>query len=203
VPDSAKVKLLFVGRLVKQKGAVYLLRALAKLDPAVLERVELEVIGSGPEEGRLRSLAGELGLGGLVRFSGWVPREQIVSRYQSADIFVLPSFEEGMANVVLEAMACGNAIITTDIYGNRDLVHDKANGLLIPPADPEALAQALTMLISDLTLRRRMAEKSRALAHRHDWAHVAERYLAISERVVSLAGNEFTQTKRVIGLDAE
>src|SRR5207302_5533533 len=101
--DDSRVRLLFVGRLHRQKGLSHLLQAVSRLNPDLMEQVELEFVGSGPDEQNLRSLARDLGLAERVRFSGWVSRSDIVGHYQDADIFAFPSFEEGMPNVVLEA----------------------------------------------------------------------------------------------------
>ncbi len=180
---EGKVRLLFVGRLVRQKGLIYLLQGLARLDPATLRHVEVELAGSGPEGPRLRSLVAELGLQGVVRFAEWVPRGEIASHYQRADAFVFPSLDEGMPNAMLEAMACGLPILATDIRGNNELVQPGVNGILVPPADPEALAGAIHRIVADPSLRRDMGEQSRLLAARHDWSKVAERYLALSEDI--------------------
>jgi glycosyltransferase involved in cell wall biosynthesis len=186
-PDGAPVRLLFVGRLVRQKGLVYLLQSLAQLDPAVRAGVELELVGSGPDEASLRGQAAELGIAGQVHFAGWVAREAIVTHYQQADVFVLPSLDEGMPNVVLEAIACARPIVATDLPGNRELIRGGENGFLVPRADSAALTAALHGLITDAALRRRMGLASRALAECYSWANVADRYLALSEEIVIAA----------------
>ncbi len=184
---NGEVRLLFAGRMARQKGLPDLLQALAPLEPPVLERVSVELVGAGPEEGRVRSLAIQLGLAERVTFTGWVSRSAIVAHYQRAHIFVLPSYDEGMPNVVLEAMACGLPIVATNIRGNREVVSDGENGILVPPGDVEALRGALRDLIMDEGLRLRMGEASRAQALHHDWSRAAERYLAISREIVEAA----------------
>jgi glycosyltransferase involved in cell wall biosynthesis len=183
-PDD-KVKLLFVGRLADQKGLSYLIRALGQLEPAIRQKIEVELVGAGPEEPMLRSMVAELGLENVVRFAGWVPRTDIVSHYQAADVFVLPSLDEGLPNVVLEAMASGHAIIATDITGNRELVRDGVNGLLVPPADPDALANAIRRVVESASLRVAMGRKSRELVGPYSWAHTVDRYLELSQRIVN------------------
>jgi glycosyltransferase involved in cell wall biosynthesis len=183
--SDGKVRLLFVGRLANQKGLTYLLDSLAQLEPEVRARVELELVGNGPEEERLRAQTERLNLGPLVKFAGWVPREEIVKHYQAADVFVLPSIDEGMANVLLEAMACGKAIVATDISGSRDLVHRGKNGLLVPVGDVSALAAALDQIIRDPELCEAMGRKSREIAETYSWARTAGRYLALSEAILT------------------
>ena len=156
------MRLLFVGRLANQKGLDYLVQALAQLREQDRSLVELELVGSGPEE-LLRSMASQLGVAENIIFSGWVPRAEIVKHYQSADLFVLPSLDEGLPNVVLEAMASGNPILATNITGNRELVQPPLNGLLVPPADPAALSSALRKLIENAGMRAEMGRKSREL----------------------------------------
>ncbi|MDQ3930669.1 MAG: glycosyltransferase, partial [Chloroflexota bacterium] len=146
---SETVHLLFVGRLHRQKGLDYLLRGIAALPPNLRQRVQLELVGSGPAEEELRALVGTLCLGTIVRFRGWVPRHEIAPHYAAADIFVFPSFEEGMPNVVLEAMSSGNPVVATDIPGVRELVQSESNGLLVPPANAEAFTAALTRLMNN------------------------------------------------------
>ena len=159
----SNVRLLFVGRFVGQKGLSYLLDAIAALPASAAERVRLALVGSGPDEAALRQQARDLGLASRVQFSGWVPREEIVTHYQRADIFVLPSLDEGMPNVVLEAMACGLPVLATAIRGNTELVRQEVNGLLVPPANVPALSQALARLIADTELRMAMGKQSRWL----------------------------------------
>ena len=182
---DGKVRLLFVGRLANQKGLSYLLESLAQLEPDVRARVVLELVGAGPEEEKLRALAGRLDLGSSVKFAGWVPRENIVKHYQAADVFVLPSLDEGLPNVMLEAMACGKALVATDISGNRELVRDGENGLLVPVGDVSALSAALHRVTCDSELRAAMGRKSRELAAAYSWARTADRYLDLSEAILA------------------
>jgi glycosyltransferase involved in cell wall biosynthesis len=182
--DDDKVRLIFVGRFANQKGLPYLLRSLATFAPSELRKLEVELVGGGPEEERLKALTSELNLSEVVRFPGWVSREEIIARYQRADLFVLPSLDEGMPLVLLEAMACGKPVVGTEISGTRELVQHGANGLLVPPADVDALAQALRTVVADPNLRERMGRKSRALVSNYDWSCIADRYLELSEQML-------------------
>ncbi|HET9494391.1 MAG TPA: glycosyltransferase [Chloroflexia bacterium] len=189
-----KVRFLFVGRLANQKGLNYLLESLARFEPGMLAHVELELVGDGPEEERLRAQAARLGLGSSVKFAGWVAREEIVQHYQAADAFVLPSLDEGLPNVMLEAMACGKALVATDISGNRELVRDGENGLLVPVGDVSALTEALRRVVTNPELRAEMGRKSRNMAAAYSWARTADRYLSLSEAI--LARRSATAEKR-------
>jgi glycosyltransferase involved in cell wall biosynthesis len=86
------------------------------------------------------------------------------SVYQNCNIVTLPSLGEGLPTVLIEAAACGRSIVATDVAGCRDVVTDGVNGLLVPPNQPEALAQAIETLALDPELRRRMGAASRQIA---------------------------------------
>lgn len=182
--EGDRLRLLFAGRLVEQKGVRHILEAAAQLRTGPGVPVEVVVVGAGPEEAALRRLAGALGVAQQVRFAGWVSRAAMPQEYRSADVFVLPSYEEGMANVVLEAMASGLPVVTTDIYGNRDLITDQQEGILIPPGDSRALAGALGALAADAGLRRTMGARARARAEQFAWARTAAAYLELSRSLV-------------------
>jgi glycosyltransferase involved in cell wall biosynthesis len=114
-----------------------------------------------------------------VKFVGWASRSEIPRHYGWADAFVLPSLEEGMSNVVLEALAAGLPVVTTDIYGNRDLIQSGSNGVLVPPADAGALAEAIDLLAESSALVRTLGEGSRASALERCWENVAEQYYRV------------------------
>jgi glycosyltransferase involved in cell wall biosynthesis len=138
--------------------------------------IVLRVVGDGPERAALERQARTLGINGRVEWPGWVSREELPAQYRWADAFVLPSLEEGMANAVLEAFASGLAVVTTDIYGNRGLVADGEQGLLVPPADSHALAAALARLARDPDLAQALAARGRAFAESLSWPHTANGY---------------------------
>jgi glycosyltransferase involved in cell wall biosynthesis len=176
IARSGPVRLLFVGRVVFQKGLDVLLRALAAL-PKQLD-YQLEIIGDGSERAALAIEAARLGLAPRITFAGWCDRAVIAERYRQADLFVFPSRDEGMPNVVLEAMASGLPIVATAIAGNEDLVRECENGHLVPPEDHAALAAVLARLIRESETRQTMGRASRAIVEReYTWARVAACYL--------------------------
>lgn len=168
--------LLFVGRLTHQKAVDHLLAALAALpDPAA---ARLRVVGDGPDRAALEAQAAALGLRDLVRFTGWAGRDELPAIYQDADIFVLPSRDEGMPNVVLEAMAAGLPVAATDVAGTRELVTHGKTGVLTAVGDVAGLAAALAGLIADPERRRGLgaAGRDRVLAD-YSWRSAAAAYL--------------------------
>ena len=104
-------------------------------------------------------MAADLGLAGRVHFLG--QRDDIPDLLAALDIFVLPSHSEGVSLALLEAMAAGLPVIATAVGGLPEVVTDGVNGLLIPPQDPEALAQALARLLDDPALAKKLGENAR------------------------------------------
>jgi len=182
-PDrNGTVRLLYVGRLTYQKGVDVFIQALHKLDSKI--QFEVELVGDGNARRQLETMVQKLGLAERFHFVGWLDRTKLPQRYQQADIFVLPSRDEGMANVILEAMASGLPVIATSIAGNAELVRHGENGLLVTPDDPGRLADALIELMNKVELRQRMGASGRTLVERkYSWSHMAEQYLRIIHSV--------------------
>jgi len=152
------LRVLAVGRLSYYKGFDVLLHALADAPQA-----QLLLIGSGECESALRGLAKRLGIADRVRFAGHVDDAALAQAYAQAQVFCLPSIEraEAFGIVLLEAMRAGVPVIASDIPGSGVLhvVRDGETGLLVPPRDPLALAQALRRLDADVELRARLGQQ--------------------------------------------
>jgi len=160
---AAPLRLLFVGRLVRTKGARDAIRALGLAGdlPAVLD-----IVGDGPDRAACEALTAELGLSGRVRFHGRLPREQVTGCYQAADVFLFPSYREPGGNVVFEAMAHGLPLVVSDIGGPGNVV-DGSCGIRVHPVTPEQyardLAGAITRL-ADPRLRSQLGDGARVRA---------------------------------------
>jgi lipopolysaccharide/colanic/teichoic acid biosynthesis glycosyltransferase/glycosyltransferase involved in cell wall biosynthesis len=144
---------LFVGRLVRYKGAHVLIEAMQGLPAVAL------LVGEGPERSALRQKAGELGLAAKVRFLGEVPSKELAALYQACDLFVLPSVtrQEAFGVVQLEAMSCDKPVISTDLGTGVAWVNQHGEtGLVVPPGDVSALRAAIQQLIAGPALRARM-----------------------------------------------
>jgi sugar transferase (PEP-CTERM/EpsH1 system associated) len=148
-------------RLVPVKDQANLLHAFKRLADDGIEFTGV-IAGEGPLRGELEAQAAALGLQSRVRFLGHVPAIERV--YGSLDIFVLSSKSEGLSNTILEAMASRVAVVATWVGGADELVEDGANGLLVPPEDAAALADAIGWLIRDDDLRQSMAVEGRRRA---------------------------------------
>ncbi len=153
-------RLLCVGRLCPAKGQHILLQACA----ALVERgraFAMVFVGDGPDLPSLRTLCRDLGLDALVTFRGALGQEEVHEEYRRADIFVLPSFAEGVPVVLMEAMAMGKPVVSTRITGIPELIADQVDGLLAVPGDVADLTRQLTRLLDDRTLGERLGLAAR------------------------------------------
>jgi glycosyltransferase involved in cell wall biosynthesis len=169
----------FLGRLVPNKGPDVAILALASAVRSGLD-AHLSFAGDGPERPRLEQLAATLGLGERVRFEGY--QHQPEAWLRDIDVLVRPSTTEGMPLAVLEAMACGVVVIASDVPGNASLLRHGELGLLVPRADPAALAEALCRLSADPSLRMRMRRAALEAAAGFSWDTTTELTLAVLRR---------------------
>jgi glycosyltransferase involved in cell wall biosynthesis len=165
VPSDA-VLAAFVGRLDFQKGADVLIQAVASIRDRC-PRLHLWIVGQGSEERALRQLAVDLQVSDRCHFLGW--QEDVAGLLRAADLFVLPSRWEGMANVILEAMAAGLPVVASHVEGTAELVQPGLTGTLVPPGDPDRLAGAIEALTNDAALRRRWGQLGKN-ALGHEWS---------------------------------
>lgn len=179
--DWETPRLLFVGRIVYQKGLDLLLRALAELRDM---QWSLQIVGDGPSLVRLKDQAAQLGIAGRVSFSGWQARESLPDIYRQATLFVNPSRHEGMPNTVLEAMASGLPVLASRISGNEELVTEQT-GVLVPAEDADALRAALQELLPNAALREQMGAAARKRVEaQYSWSKVAQAYLDLMKSSV-------------------
>lgn len=173
---GSRPAILAVGRFVTYKGFDVLLHAARGLDAVVV------LVGTGPEEARLRALAGP-----DVIFAGRVSDDDLVACYHAAEIFCLPSvtIAEAFGMVLLEAMACGTPLVTTSLPTGVSAVNrDGKTGLVVPPGDVGALREALRALLGDAARRRAMGEAARAVqAAEYGAELMGDRYLKLYEEV--------------------
>lgn len=152
--------LLSVGSLIERKRHDLVIRALTAIPQATLL-----IVGDGPEDKNLKTLAESEGVADRTRFLGAVPHQELASIYSAADVLVLASSREGWANVLLEAMACGTPVVATNVWGAPEVVTAPEAGVLVDEDTPAGIAEAVTRLLSAPPRR----EDTRAYAERFGW----------------------------------
>ncbi len=164
-------RILCVARLVEKKGLDLLLRAVAQLRGRGVG-VTCTVIGEGPERPALERLRAELGLAEAVELAGCLPHEEVIERMRRAEMLVLPcrvtanGDRDALPTVLLEAMACGLACVSTPVGGVAEIIRHRETGLLVPPENPWALAAAVGELLRRPAWRRSLGEAGRRRAER-------------------------------------
>lgn len=188
LPPFPPLRLLFVGRLVERKGLHYLLDALARVRTDT--PVRLDIVGQGPERAGLEAQVRELKLADTVTFHGFVSDQELVERYVDCHAFVLPAVHdrkgdvEGLGVVLIEALSYGRAAIGSRAGGITDIIRHDETGLLVPPGDAEALADAIRALAADPDRVRRLGRQGRAhVQERFGWPTVIGGLTALYERL--------------------
>ncbi len=161
-PADAVPTVLFMGEVGQRKGTWDLVAAIPKVRARV-PTARFRIGGNGDLD-RLRSTIAAQGLGDAVEVLGWVSGPDKLAAFASADILCLPSYQEGLPMSILEAMGCGLPVVATPIAGVPEAVRDQETGLLVPPGDVDALADALVALLDDPGRRRRMGHAGRRRA---------------------------------------
>lgn len=156
---SARV-ILYSGRLTEKKGVHYLLRAFALLNEKH-GNLRLVYCGRGEMEAELKSMVQSMGLSGKVIFAGPIPHHDLAKYYALCDVLAVPSTYENLGLAPLEAMSAGRPVVASDTGGLPEIIRDMENGILVPPADPRSLADALLKLIDDEDLAARFGIEGR------------------------------------------
>lgn len=182
-PDS-KIKILFVGRMIKRKGVEWLIKAI-KLAIEEYQKKEIFCIfvGEGEDCNYFNYMVKTKNLDNFIHFAGNVSNDELITFYKTSDIFVLPSLSEVCPTVVLEAMYTGLPVITTDIPGIRD--HFSEYAILVPPRDPESLAKGIIDLINNRELRDKLSNKGKKyIENKYTWDKVVKEYENIYLRIM-------------------
>lgn len=196
VGDSEKIKhrlkvgnrqcVLFVGRLIPRKGLGYLVEA-AKL--VVKERKEtlFIIVGNGPSKNKLVSDIEEAGLTNNFAFLGDVSEQDLPAVYRCADVFALPSIQEGQGIALLEAQSSAKPVVAFNVSGVAEAVRHGETGLLVKAGSSEELAEALLRILSDSRLRLKMGAKGRKFVSRElSWDVCAQKMLSVYREALSL-----------------
>ncbi len=155
------IDLLFVGRLLKNKGLKTILQSLRLLTIRGVKFNKLIIVGHGPEERNIKKLLKKFNLNKKVKLIGSVSPKKLLNLYNQAKIFLCPSIaKEGVLTTMLEAASCGAAIVTTDCCGMIEFAKNGINSLLVKPADSRDLAQKIELLLTNSYLRQRLSTQA-------------------------------------------
>lgn len=180
-PDLGGRRIVFVGRLVRQKGVHTLVRAMEHLrarDATVL------LAGDGPERDSLQRSAAASGSGSRLKIMGFMAHEEVPAVLAHADVLVLPSVYEELGSIVVEALHSGVPVVASRTGGIPDAIVDGDNGLLVPPEDPVALAAAIDRILEDEHLARRLSAAAHRRAARYDWNVLAANVLDVYREAI-------------------
>jgi starch synthase len=180
--DPARPTVVFVGRITRQKGLPVLLRAAGRLDPGT----QLVIAAGQPDTPELAAEVTMLverlqaGRSGVIWLSGMLAKREVIQLLSHASVFACPSLYEPLGIVNLEAMACGTAVVASRVGGIPEVVADRETGLLVPPGDPAALADALNTLVRDTGRAAAMGQlgRKRAIAE-FGWQAIAAQTVAL------------------------
>lgn len=183
-PRSAvPFRIVSVGRLSWEKGHEYLISALPLIKKEFPE-AHLVLVGGGAEEEKLRKLAAALDVGASVYFRGMLPHLRAMAEAAEAEVFAGPSLAEGMGIVFLEAQALGIPVVGTYVGGIPDVVENEVTGLLVPPKDSAAIAEAVKRVFRDAELRSRLVASGHARIREFSWEKIAGQVASLYDRFV-------------------
>lgn len=176
-------KIIFVGRLVKIKGVEILLMAINNIKiryPNLL----CFIIGDGPDKDRLENIVDSYKLNSNIVFLGQMDNKYIVSYLKSSDIFILPSFFDSQAIVLLEAMACGLPVIASNLEGPASMLKNGEIGLLFKKGNANDLAEKIVTIMCNNQLKNMLIEKGKKEAREYSWDKIADRTFKTYEEVI-------------------
>ena len=160
--EGKPINLLFVGRLVKEKGLDVLLNALNEVN--VKKDAHVTVVGEGPLKGQYTELAARLGVSDKVSFKGFLTREEILSYLSRMDVLVVPSLIENFPRITLEGMGAGIPVVASAVGGIPEQITDDVDGILVPPGDQRELADAIIKLSSEQEMMEKIGVAGRIKA---------------------------------------
>jgi glycosyltransferase involved in cell wall biosynthesis len=181
--DSGGLRLLYAGTWLDQRGIFYIRDALRKLAPRFPE-LSMTFAGCGVAPEEIQRFFGSE-LAGRIFVRPVVAAEQMQELYAEHDVFLFPSLMEGLPSVLLEAMATGMPVITTETCGMPDIVENAHNGILIPPANATSIEEAVLRLASSQELRQKLGEAARETMKRYTWERAARQLEELYRRVLA------------------
>jgi glycosyltransferase involved in cell wall biosynthesis len=178
-----KKQILWVGRFVTGKGVEYLIEAFSQVQKKI-PGAQLFLVGDGPEKIAIEDRIKKLHLHSSVTLIDYLDNEELPEIYKNSDIFVLPSLMEGVPRTLLEAMACGVPVVTTDLPHLVGII--EGAGLVVPPKDPALLSDAILSILEDRSLAETMGQRGRKrIEQDYSWEDTVEKTLALYESVIA------------------
>lgn len=181
------MRVINVANMRPVKDHITLLESFARLTKS-MKGVRLSLVGDGPLRGQLEEFCAQQSIHD-VEFLGKLPHRDVLEHIANSDVFILTSVEEGLPNVIIEALALGKPVIATAVGGIPEVVKDGVNGILVPPKSPEHVAKALERMLSDSGLRRKLGEAAAESVKDYTWSKIAEKYERIYNTALSLKGD--------------
>jgi len=182
--ESKKLKFISVGRLEEQKGLIYLIESVREI---VKENKDIEIllVGEGAKKDELLEKIKEYKLDNYFNFIGSKTNEEVMKLYTESDIFILSSVWEGLPIALLEAMSFGLPVVTTNVGGISKICSNNKNALIIPAKNTSALKEAMTSLIKDKSLRKKLGENARKTVEKnYNWDKISKLTHKIYEGVL-------------------
>ncbi len=187
-PDDSALKsgiftIISVGRLIPRKGFDLIINAIKGIS-----QVKFQIAGGGIIEQELKEQAEEANVS--LELLGQLNRNQLKAALQKADLFVLTSYNEGMSNAALEAMACGLPVILSNVGGSKELINN--NGTIVPIGDVETLRNKILFYQKNSNIRETHGKRSREIAMNMNWESVAGKYYNVYEKVIQSLSDEIS-----------
>lgn len=180
--DNKKIQLLFVGRLIPLKQIDILILSMARLRDEGFKNIHLRITGRGFDEDRLKQLSFENKLDDFVTFSGEADYFEIEKEYQQSDIYIQLSKVEGMSNTIMEAMACGLPVITSNVGGISELICE--NGIIIGKVSVDSVSKAIKKYLENNELIEIHGKQSVKTASFFTWKSITDQYISVLKRCV-------------------
>ena len=179
--------ILYVGTLRPVKGLTYLIRAMKTIDD---KDAKLLLVGRGPDRENLEELVKKLKIEKSVKFVGRVPNKDVFEYMCASDVLVLPSLSEGFPNVILEAMASGLPVVTTNVGGLPEIVKDNVNGFLVDLENSEQLSEKLSLLLKNDALRRTISKNNLNEAKKYSWESVIDQLEKVYFKICEMKNHD-------------
>jgi glycosyltransferase involved in cell wall biosynthesis len=184
VSSEESKRIICVANMRPEKDHMTLLKGFARVNKTI-DKVQLLLIGDGPLREQLEKFCVQHGLYN-TKFLGRLPHRIVLEQIAKSDIFILTSKEEGLPNVIIEALALGKPVVATAVGGIPEMIKDDVNGILIPPKSPECVAEALRRLLIDPDLSRKLGRTASESVKGYSWSRIAENYEAIYKKTLKI-----------------